>query len=58
MTATIRKEQENDIDAIGRINLAAFQAIEHSSQTEHFIVNALCGSGGLPEGEVRYSKVF
>jgi predicted N-acetyltransferase YhbS len=41
MTITIRHEQPADIDTIARLTKAAFENAEHSSHTEHFIVDAL-----------------
>ena len=44
---TIRSETDNDIDAITEVTIAAFKTLEVSSQTEHFIVEALRASGAL-----------
>lgn len=41
MNITLRHEQPADIDSIARLTEAAFKNQEHSSHTEHFIVNAL-----------------
>lgn len=41
MNITIRKEQPEDISTITELTKLAFQNEEHSSHTEHFIVNAL-----------------
>lgn len=38
---TIRPEQTADISAISILTKRAFQTVEHSSHTEHFIVDAL-----------------
>ncbi|MGH8382995.1 GNAT family N-acetyltransferase [Pseudomonas sp.] len=41
MNITIRNEQPADLDSIERLTEAAFRNEEHSSHTEHLIVNAL-----------------
>jgi len=43
----IREETSSDIDAIRSITRAAFISVEHSSQTESAIVDALRNSGAL-----------
>lgn len=52
MGLTIRPERPGDIEAIGRLAQAAFAAIEYSSRTEHFIVDALRRSGVLSVSRV------
>lgn len=47
MHMTIRNEQAQDIEAISRLTEVAFRNEEHSSHTEHFIVNALRRTGQL-----------
>lgn len=41
----IREESETDISAISAITLAAFQPLDISSHTEHFIIDALAHEG-------------
>jgi len=41
MNLTIRNERTEDIDCIAKLTAAAFEHKEHSSHTEHFIVDAL-----------------
>nr|WP_204602211.1 N-acetyltransferase [Paremcibacter congregatus] len=43
----IRDELSDDIDRVGTITRSAFKTVEHSSQTEAAIVEALCDSGVL-----------
>lgn len=38
---TIRSERPSDVDAITRVTCQAFAHAQHSSHTEHFIINAL-----------------
>lgn len=40
-TLLIRAEQDADIKAIEQLTITAFQSAEHTSHTEHLIVNAL-----------------
>jgi predicted N-acetyltransferase YhbS len=47
MTAIIRPETANDVEAIARVTEAAFATLPFSSHTEHFIVNALRQRGRL-----------
>lgn len=47
MTLQIRHEQPADVQAIEQVTEAAFKQAEHSSHTEHFIVNALRDAGAL-----------
>lgn len=47
MTYTVRPEEPRDIDAIAKLTEAAFAAVEQSSKTERFIVNALRQAGQL-----------
>ncbi|MBZ9780362.1 N-acetyltransferase [Pseudomonas sp. REP124] len=44
---TIRNEQAEDIQRIATLTAAAFEHAEHSSHTEHFIVDALRRAGQL-----------
>ncbi len=44
---TIRKEQDGDANAIGRVTEAAFREVRYSSHTEQFIVSALRRSNQL-----------
>ena len=41
MNVHIRSENENDINAISKLTQLAFSGMEHSSNTEHLIVNEL-----------------
>ena len=43
----IRNETASDIDAIREITIAAFQTLEISNQTEHFIIEALRAANAL-----------
>lgn len=43
----LRPEAPADIDAIGEVTLAAFQTLDISHQTEHFIIAALRSAGAL-----------
>ncbi|CDH41964.1 GNAT family acetyltransferase, partial [Acinetobacter pittii 42F] len=47
MNIIIRDEQAEDIEAIEELTKAAFQNAEHTSHTEHFIVNSLRAHGQL-----------
>lgn len=47
MQDLIRAETPADLDAIAAVTEAAFRQAEHSSHTEHFIVNALRRAGQL-----------
>jgi len=47
MNITIRDERNEDIEAIEKLTRAAFQNAEHTSHTEHFIVNSLRNHGQL-----------
>ncbi|MDD1017321.1 GNAT family N-acetyltransferase [Pseudomonas rubra] len=47
MTLNIRNEQPEDIKHITALTIAAFAQEEHSSHTEHFIVDALRRAGQL-----------
>lgn len=47
LNMTLRNEKPQDIEAISRLTEAAFRNEEHSSHTEHFIVNALRRTGQL-----------
>ncbi|WP_151768743.1 GNAT family N-acetyltransferase [Acinetobacter oleivorans] len=47
MNIIIRDEQVEDIKAIEHLTKAAFQNAEHTSHTEHFIVNSLRNHGQL-----------
>lgn len=47
MNITIRDEQSEDIKSIEDLTKAAFLNEEHSSHTEHFIVNSLRKNGQL-----------
>lgn len=47
MNIIIRDEQVEDIEAIENLTKAAFQNAEHTSHTEHFIVNSLRNQGQL-----------
>ena len=47
LNMTLRNEHPQDIEAISRLTEAAFRNEEHSSHTEHFIVNALRRTGQL-----------
>ncbi|NUT79074.1 N-acetyltransferase [Pseudomonas sp. C1C7] len=47
MTLTIRNERAEDIQPIATLTAAAFEHAEHSSHTEHFIVDALRRAGQL-----------
>lgn len=47
MNIIIRDEQDKDIEAIEKLTKAAFQNAEHTSHTEHFIVNSLRDHGQL-----------
>lgn len=47
MDIIIRDEQIEDIEAIEKLTKAAFQNAEHTSYTEHFIVNSLRNHGQL-----------
>ena len=56
MTITIRDEYSKDIRAIEELIHAAFEKVEHSSHTEHFIVNALRKQGQLTASLVAEDK--
>jgi putative acetyltransferase len=43
----IRSETKDDIEAIGEVTAAAFQALEISNHTEQFIIEALRAAGAL-----------
>ena len=47
MNYTLRNEAAADIAAIHALTAAAFATAEHSSHTEHFIVDALRARGEL-----------
>ncbi|MFC1397598.1 GNAT family N-acetyltransferase [Acinetobacter lactucae] len=47
MNIIVRDEEITDIEAIEKLTKAAFQNAEHSSHTEHFIVNSLRTQGQL-----------
>ncbi|WP_182005080.1 GNAT family N-acetyltransferase [Acinetobacter lactucae] len=47
MNIIVRDEEITDIEAIEKMTKAAFQNAEHSSHTEHFIVNSLRTQGQL-----------
>lgn len=47
MTLKIRNETASDVAAIEAVTIAAFHDAEHTSHTEHFIVNALRHAGQL-----------
>ena len=47
MNIIIRDEQNEDIEAIENLTKAAFHNAEHTSHTEHFIVNSLRNHGQL-----------
>ncbi|AWY44132.1 GNAT family N-acetyltransferase [Pseudomonas putida] len=47
MNLTIRNEQPEDIQPIATLTAAAFKHAEHTSHTEHFIVDALRRAGQL-----------
>lgn len=47
MEFKIRSEAEDDAEAIERVTIDAFRNVEHSDQTEHFIVAALRRAGAL-----------
>lgn len=47
MNLTIRNEQVEDIQHIATLTAAAFAQAEHTSHTEHFIVDALRRAGQL-----------
>jgi putative acetyltransferase len=47
MNIIIRNEQPEDIENIKKLTQAAFLNAEHTSHTEHFIVNSLRKSGQL-----------
>lgn len=47
MNIIIRDEQVEDIETIEHLTKAAFQNAEHTSHTEHFIVNSLRNYGQL-----------
>jgi len=44
---TIRSETDADIDAITTVTIAAFETLEVSNQTEHFIIQALRAAKAL-----------
>lgn len=46
-TILVREEAESDADTIRQVTIAAFQPLEISSHTEHFIVDALRTAGAL-----------
>lgn len=52
MNITLRNERPEDIPAINRLTEAAFANAEHSSHTEHFIVDALRRAGQLSVSRV------
>lgn len=67
-TIVIRSETPADVDAISEVTIAAFKAMEISSQTEHFIVEALRAAkaltvslvaeiGGRVVGHIAFSPV-
>lgn len=43
----VRTEADADVDAISQVTIAAFETLEISNQTEHFIVEALRAAGAL-----------
>ena len=43
----IRNETDADIGAIAEVTIAAFETLEISNQTEHFIIEALRAAGAL-----------
>ncbi|MCU4349511.1 N-acetyltransferase [Acinetobacter lactucae] len=47
MNIIVRDEEITDIEAIEKLTKAAFQNAEHTSHTEHFIVNSLRTHGQL-----------
>ncbi len=47
MNAIVRPERAGDVEAIREILVGVFSDMEHSSQTEHLIVDALRDSGAL-----------
>ncbi|MHC3125493.1 GNAT family N-acetyltransferase [Acinetobacter sp. GN11] len=47
MNIIIRDEQVEDIEAIENLTKVAFQNAEHTSHTEHFIINSLRNHGQL-----------
>ncbi|WP_171429634.1 GNAT family N-acetyltransferase [Acinetobacter lactucae] len=47
MNIIVRDEEITDIEAIEKLTKAVFQNAEHSSHTEHFIVNSLRTHGQL-----------
>ncbi|WP_087088033.1 GNAT family N-acetyltransferase [Acinetobacter pittii] len=47
MNIIVRDEEITDIEAIEKLTKAAFQNAEHTSHTEHFIVNSLRTQGQL-----------
>lgn len=52
MNITLRNERPEDIPGINRLTEAAFANAEHSSHTEHFIVDALRRAGQLSVSRV------
>ena len=47
MEVNVRKETPQDIEAITLVTMAAFETLEISNQTEHFIIKALRAQEGL-----------
>lgn len=47
MNLIIREERPEDVESISTLTAAAFEGAQHSSHTEHFIVNALRRAGQL-----------
>jgi predicted N-acetyltransferase YhbS len=47
VNARIRNETPQDIEAVGRVTIAAFHSAAHSTHTEQFIVDALRAAGVL-----------
>ncbi|WP_430458709.1 hypothetical protein [Pseudomonas helmanticensis] len=56
MNLTIRNEQSEDIQRIAALTLTAFEHEEHSSHTEHLIVDALRRAGQLTISPVTVSS--
>jgi len=47
MEVNVRKETPQDIEAITLVTMAAFETLEISNQTEHFIIKALRAQNAL-----------
>jgi len=43
----IREEREADVEAIAEVTRSAFESLEISNQTEHFVISALRTAGAL-----------